>query len=517
MAYYMQKFNDAGTLGYEPVLDVTQDDLLNTNLARATRTSNFEWQNLPELAGNTLYMAAKMGLALYGQFPKMNNWIAASAALDVGYEKGLRGDALESYALGLKDRMAVSGGRANKPMIFANVQGKIARPAVGMASLLTTYGLGMTTMMATTARDAIMKTPGLTKEQQTAAKKAAGNAFVIQMLLSGALGLPLAGALIYVIENTFDVDAEHAIRQFLKFQWLGLDDKLGNTVSDVAMNGWLNALTGADFSSRTGLNSLFGVNGYNGFDPWGVAGPVAATAKDAYTSAHLAAQGQFGKAAQQIAPDGLKNLLSLYNSNQDFGDGRIVDNSNNMIMQPSKAEVAGMALGFSPAESRRRKQEARLIANSNKRYLEVQNRQMDEEAMKVIRGEPDAMKNVVRQAVVQSADNPLFDKRAYVQNVVDRVLDMAMEKDATVGGPVGNQRKIGAIAGNFNSPRTSDFQRLVARDALYKQVGYVFDLQPASQQEMLHARLADEIVTQRGYTRQQAREIATKILTPGSK
>lgn len=514
VAFGLQKMNDEGRLGYEPVLDITQSDLLNANMARAQRDSEFKWLDLPDLAGNMLYLGSKAGLAAYGQFPKMNNWLASAAALHTGYQKGLRGDELQSYAIGLKDTMAVTGGRANKPMLFTALgANKIARPAVAMMSMMSTYTLGMTTMMATTAHDAILKTPGLTPQQRIASAKAFGNAFGMQMALAGALGLPLVAAAIAVIEKIFGVDVEVELRRGVKkgAMFLGADRQLGNTISDMGMNGVLSALTGADFASRTGMQSLFGINGYDGFDPWGLTGPAGSAMKDVFTAATLATQGQYGKAAEQVAPNGLKNIASMYNSYRMYGDPRIMDAGNNMLLNPTKSQMMWMALGFKPQKLQQRKQEIRLKANSDARFQLAQGRELDSMAQTIVRQEPGALQLVVRHALSQRAQNPLFDYKGEVESVINRAVDMMSTVDPlSRPTPDGNMEKDMQIGHLFNQKRQSVEARLLAVSALKAQTG--LDFEPPTQNDLLRAKLSDVLIQTKGYPRQEAVQQAAAII-----
>jgi len=81
---------------------------------------------------------------------------------------------------------------------------------------------------------------------------------------------------------------------------------------------------------------------------------------------------------------------------------------------------------------------------------------------------------------------------------------MEIEKSNTRSGAVGNAANRAQIGGNFGGIGTSEVQRLMLRDQLTAQMGFPFGLQRATQQEMLKARIVDQLIQSRGITRSEA-------------
>jgi hypothetical protein len=503
IAHYLRRMNDEARLGHEPILDVGGEDLLYTNLARATKQNDFQWVDTPKLIGNGLYQASRNALRLYGVMPRMNNWLASTQALSVGYDKGLRGNELFTYATGLKDAMVVSGGRANRPTLYAMANGKLVRPAVGMATMLSNYSLGMITIMGGAMKDAMAGASGLRPEQRIAAGKAAANALVVQLSMSGALGLPLAGAAIYFIEQLFGVNAEKKMREVAK---LGFGEDFGNMVSDVAMNGWVNRTTGLDVAGRAGINSLFGINGYNGFDPSAIFGPSVSVAKDLWQASQDASQGDGLKAATRIAPKGVRGLVDTVRSYKEYGDLRFMDSSNNLLYKAGPAEALGYAMGFQPAGSKRAKQEGRLVTTSEHFYSQKNNREMDMLAEGLLKGD----KRSIAQMALNRADDPTFNPKEFIANVVERAVDMEVEKDPTAHGARGNVKSRREI-GQLGPAQVQEVQRTSRKAELLAQLGNPLGLQ-VTQKDLLRAMVVDELRSKKPMTRQEALIVAEKLL-----
>ena len=509
VAFYLRRMNDEARLGHEALMDLDGEDLLNTNLARASRQNNFNWYRPDQVAGNLMYQASKNMLRWYSVFPRFNNWAAANTALRVGYDKGLRGNELYTYATSLKDTMTIAGGRANKPSVFAvpgtGPAATIGRSAVAMASMLSNYALGSTTLMAMNIKDATMGAPGLNPKQRIAAGKAATNALLVQLSLAGALGLPMAGALTYLVEQLTGSDTEKAMREFAR---LGQDDELGEMYSDMAMNGWVNRASGMDLASKAGVNSFFGINGYNGFDPVSMFGPAGTVVKDMWSAAELAVDGNGWEALAKFVPRGLRGVAENVASRAEYGDLRVMDNNKNLLHMPSAAQALGMALGFQPAKVKEAKQKARLVHGSEQRFAKKDGNERDQLALGLLSGDAQSLAEVIGSRMGDTG----FDAKSYVRNIVERAADMQVEKDPTNTGSRGNMKARGEINSLMPGAQGQEQQRLQLKAQLFAQLGNPMGLQ-TTQKDLLRAMVVDELRAQdTRMTRQEALVIAEKML-----
>lgn len=508
VAFQLRRMNDEARLGHEALMDLNGEDLLQTNLARASRNNNFTWLDAGKFVANTPYQMSKNLLRMYSVMPRFNNWAAANMALRVGYDKGYRGQELYTYAIGLKDSMTISGGRANKPTAFA-VEGtgkaaNIARPAVGMLSMLSNYALGTTTLMLGSMKDATMGAAGLNPSQRVAAGKAAVNALAVQWSLAGVLGLPMAGALTWLIEELTGANAEKGMREFAKPD--AMDDEFGNLLSDVAMNGWINRSSGLDFASKSGINSMFGVNGYNGFEPTAVFGPTGSLVKDMVEATGNLKDGQVLQALTKLVPKGVRGLVDTARSYAEYGDLRFMDKGNNLIYKAGAAETVGYALGLQPAGVKRAKQETRLTANAERRFSEKDARGKDQLARQLLAGD----RNAVLQAAQSQVNQPGFDAKDFIGSVIDRAVDMQVVKDSSATGAKGNvetRRELMRLADG----QPQEVLRVQTKAQLLQSLGNPLGLQ-TTQKDLLRAMVVDEIRRQKRVTRQEAVGIAEKLL-----
>jgi flagellar biosynthesis/type III secretory pathway chaperone len=395
---------------------------------------------------------------------------------------------------------------------------------VSQVSLLTTYTLGMGTIMGTAIKRAAVGAKNLSDKQRVNYAKSAGNALMIQFMMAGALGIPGAMIAVWLAEkilNPYGIDVEVSIRHWVKnaAHYLGADKELGNTISDQAMNGWLNSVTGADFASRTGFSSIFGINGYNGFDPWGVLGPTASTIKDGFTAANLAMNDDWTKAATTIAPDAFRGSLQMLDSNRDFGDTRLVNANNDLLAHLTFAEKAKLAMGFTPSRIRTQKQMDRLNSNSNLRFEKQHAAQVTSDAQDLIAGKPEAMVTVIKHAREANAANPNITIKSQVEDVIDRTVTMATRVDPrTSSGPLGNEAARERVGSLMNTPPPSEVARFKKKAMLTimanqtgLSMGVKLDLAEPTTKDLQRAQLVDKFMSQ-GRTRTEALGFANELI-----
>jgi hypothetical protein len=316
--------------------------------------------------------------------------------------------------------------------------------------------------------------------------------------------MPFAAAAVWLLEELTKTDAEKALREFAT---LGADDELGGLLSDVAMNGWINRTSGADLASKAGLNSFFGVNGYNGFDPVSMFGPGGTVMKDMVSAADAVRDGNGWDALAKFLPRGLRGAAELVSSVDKYGDLRFMDRSNNLIHKASAGEALKYALGFQPAKVKLAKQKARLVAGSERRFGERDSHERDQLAMSVLRGDA----NSLMQVVAQRNGEPMFDAREYIRSVVDRAADMQVERDPTDKGSRGNIKARADVSALMPS-EPKEQQRLQLKAQLFAQLGNPMGLQ-TTQKDLLRAMVVDELRSQdRKMTRQEALVISEKLL-----
>ena len=143
-----------------------------------------------------------------------------------------------------------TGGPAARPVgMFAN-SGKFFG-AVGAMYSLQSYTFTAIANMARLATQSIDKA-GLTASERTAARKAFGSMLAGQVAMGGVMGLPVAGALVALIEQAFGVSTNSSLEAGAdKMASMFSDDQdTQEFLSDIAMRGAASRMFGADVSSR---------------------------------------------------------------------------------------------------------------------------------------------------------------------------------------------------------------------------------------------------------------------------
>ena len=500
-AYYyrrwLQESPDAGSHLEDNTISPDQSAILTA------RNRNGNYQDLPTstLARNGLYQLAQKGLKAYSMFSQFNNKAAFLAALEHVQGQGQSGEAAYQSARQLVYGSMFGGGRANSANYIAKLSmSPYMRPIVAIQSTLSTYSLGMTSLLGSLAHDAILGDKTLNPMQRRQAQKAFGVAFATQMSLAGALGLPFAAAGLAVIEKLTGIQANSAVRQGLA-SLAGDDEELGGLFADVALNGAANQLFGVDVGGRTGLSSILGTSAYSGFTFKDLLGPAPSVLENMANATLSLAQGQVAKGATELLPQSFKHAAQLLDSQRKFGKPQIMDKSNNLIMEPSNMESIMYAMGLNPAKLRNYRSEQKLMQTADDVGARLHDRDLDEIAVRVLQGDA---RSAVEYVTAQRASNPALDPHALLASIADRVVAMQQPKDLLVGGNQASWNDRAAIASTYPQvDRQSELQKLIAREQTLAQMGYPMGLKPAGTEAYTQAAMLDQMIGQ-GTPRGQA-------------
>jgi len=507
--HYLQRMNDEGRLARAPIVDTLEKDTEKLNLEKAARVGNYEPTKLSDLAISPFYNVSKALLRAHSWLPSFNQKISAHAALSYAYDSGLRGEALYSRANDLLDSMTAASGKGNKPVGYAYVTGQgspgseFRRSAVSFATMMQTYGLSQTFGLAHMLKDSVGATPGLSSEQRIAATKAAGYGLLTNTALAGTLGLTGVAYMFAAINKVFHKDPEAAVREGLQSfynKFIHDDGTNGHLFADTAMNGLANRLTGLDFAGRSGVSSLFGIGAGGETSMMDMFGPTAGLIDNLVQGVSDVEAGKPWLGAREIAPRALKPLVEMYGNYKQFGDLRIGDQNNNLLMKPNAAQAIGYAMGFAPAGVRSQRQESRLMSTAQDNYTISRDAQITNYARAMLSGNGGG----VMQEAYARQFTPGFNPKDFIDQVTDRALDLQTQKDPMTHGSVLNAQSQDAIGSTFDNPKVSEMQRLQMKQKLQMQLGMPFGTQPASSQDYLKAMLVDQLRQQRGMGRGEA-------------
>lgn len=462
----------------------------------AARNRNGNAQDLPlsTLARNGLYQLSQKSLKAYGAVAQFNNKASFLAAFEHAQEQGLSGDAAFQSARQLVYGTMFGGGRANSANYVAKLSmSPYMRPIVALQSTLSTYSLGMTSLLGSLAHDAILGDKTLNPLQRKQAQKAFGVAFSTQLALAGGLGMPFAAAGLAIVEKLFGVQANAAVRQGLA-SLAGDDEELGGLFADVALNGAANQL-GFDVGGRTGLSSVLGTSAYSGFSFKDLLGPAPSVMENMANATLSLAQGEVAKGITSLLPQSFKRTAELIDTNNRFGQPQIMDKGNNLIMEPSNMQAVMYAMGLQPSKLKLYKQEQQLMRTADDAAQGLRDREFDSLAEGLLRGDTASVMNYLQQ---QRLNNPAVDPRSMLHSIADRAVSMQQPKDLLAGGNPQSWQDRAKIASTFpgSRPAQSELQRLLAREQILGQMGHPFGSKPAGAEEYSHAAMLDQMTAQ---------------------
>lgn len=233
----------------------------------------------------------------------------------------------------------------NRPRVL---QGDTAK----VMFLFRQYSLNMTYRLARDFNDSLRgATPAVKHEARTRFAGILGQTF----LFAGASGLPLFWLVKLVCNSLFGdddepFDTEGAMRA-------GLAQALGPRWSQAITDGPVSAISGADISSRVGLNNLWmrepppGTEGVDlgMFYLKEVAGPLPAMGVAAFEAAALDTQGYGDRAAEKLAPKALSDAFKMLR----YAREGVTSKRGDELVSPeeiSTYELFLQGLGFVPSD-----------------------------------------------------------------------------------------------------------------------------------------------------------------------
>lgn len=462
-----------------------------------------------DVAKNKVVAAARIWMKPYNLTTTATTMTAFLSAAKLGKKQGLKGQDLYAYAIRAKNNSMFAGGKAAKPLLY----GKSGRYAgvTGVAMTLSHFGLGMVTMMAEYINRGYIdpmrsfsgvkpKYGDMTKAERAAARKAGAIMLGTQVALSGAIGLPFAGAALTILDNMFeDIDIEGEVRRALA-SLAGDDTETGGLIQSVAMNGVANHILGIDLGGRTGLNSIVGFSDYEGFNIANLAGPGVAVVQNFVDTIKQGIKGQPVAALQSFAPQGLKNVLNFADTYYKYGDFRFVDNSDNVVMFPNEVETFLSAIGFRPLRLQQSRTAQNLAYASSQAALKRRDREYTGLARQLVNGNPyDVLNELQGQALI----NPAFDGKEALNMILDRAYNMVAPKDVlqrTSTAGAARTREIANLFGD-NLNRRSEVERLRFNDQILRTLGYPFGMSPPTPRQYERAQVIDNIRRRTGLSR----------------
>jgi len=423
------------------IIDMGQSAELSSEsdlLEASRRSMTVGTGKIPELMENGLYHLMGWARNSYGFSEQINQRAAGIAGYDFarGHLKMSHEAALNWTADFVKETN-FGGGTYNRPEAMNGLGRGFG--IGGIVYSMNGYMFNTMAMYARYIKDSIQAYKG-GKGLNTNETKALATMVAAQGLMGGAMGLPLVGATVALIEQLFpNVDAKKTLRE--AFTTLGgNDEEMGHFFADLGMAGVFNATTNFDVGSRFQLSTLLGVDPYKGFQWSNLAGPIGGIFDNFMKAAQAGAQGQVVNAAEKILPNGIRPLFRMMSE-----EGGFRDPQGKLIIQPTTGEQIGAAIGFRPKRLSQAYEKADLI----KRAEAIESRQKQgvysDLADKLLNGDVVGVRTgLIQMAQEALSSGGLFDPRAGLEEVVKLAQARKQPVDMTRAAN-SNVREIGGI------------------------------------------------------------------------
>lgn len=510
VAYYYKRANDEGAFQYGPIYSSTlsRDHQLLTQQAFGLGTTTPKTRD--QLVTDPIYWAAQKTMWLYSHMSAYNNRVGMLAALDMLYDRGLRGNDLYTAASTFKNLSVFGGGKANSIGFTNKLSNPTSRSAFSLIETLQRYSFGSLTMFKDFAADAMGRT-GLSKAERAKATQAFATAMTGSFFLAGALGIPglaIASAVVTQLSGG-KVDPRQKMREMVKAlaNGLGADDPMAVTIANVAQNGVVSNALGVDVSNRMSTNSVLGFNAYDGFNTSELFGVGSSIIEGMVEGTKSVAKGDMVKAGTSIVPPSWRPYVDLAASKAQYGDFALRDQSKRMVMPLTGGEAAAYALGLRPTRYRYIRDEQRALQNAQQANASQRDQRLDELAQELLRGNNAAVMQHIQQL---RASDPTVQPQPVVGSVIDRAVDMQRPIDLLARTQQGGDERAREIAASFGNvaPRQSEVQDLMTKTRLNAQTGFMGG-QPPMSQDFQRAAMVDALVKQRGMTRAEALRMVT--------
>lgn len=418
-----------------------------------------------QLVTKPLYMYGHLMRGIYLNATSYNSRTAFLAGYIFKKKAGASNTEAYDFATRVTRSTMFGGGSAARPIgLFAN-KGNMTG-VVGALYTLRHYGFSMMSTVYRLAKEGFSKDVNLPEADRANAKKALGQMVATQLFMSGAMGLPMVGGVVGILQQMFpNWNLKATIREGLD-SVAGDDEKMGRLLSDTALKGVLSAMSPFDVSQRLGLGDMFGLDPNKGLTASAIFGATGSFFERMVTGVQETAEGQPLEAARQFLPNSMGTMLKLFND-----DMKMRDKFGNLIYEPDQVEVLGAAIGFRPkrlADYRDEQAMMKVADEASQRQMREFHDQLSEVLMK---GQPE----LVRQALLQrQLVDETYDSRAGLRAVVEAAQRKMYPTSLSSSGAKSAVSAKEQIAGTFDQGARSvppESQLLQQRKMMERQVG----------------------------------------------
>ena len=379
-----------------------------------------------------------------------------------GVKRVLGEDEARTYAAETALATEYGGGKVARPVgLFARAGDYTG--VLGAMYALSNFTVSSIAMMARLGLDAIGHS-GLGAAERSAAKKAFGDMMFVQTAMAGALGLPMVGAGMTIMDELFGLETRKGTREMFA-RVFGEDRETAHVVADAALKGVPSAMFGIDLSSRLGLGSFAGFSPYSGFSASDMVGPTGAVLRNAVLATQNIAQGDVGRGVTSMLPTAYRNLVQL-----GMNDWKYRAKSGEVMLEPTTKEAALAVLGFTPKRLADVRDTRQLIAAGE----EAQRRRDDAFYRRLAERFVAGDSNYVRDALYERQQKEsTYNAVAGAKRLARAVEAYLLPLDVARSGQLATaaSRKSLAQLGGVQTGQVSEIQRLRVRGAVESALG----------------------------------------------
>lgn len=503
LALYYKRQNDEGGFQYGPIYSAAHSRDHELLVQQAFGLGTTTDKSARELVSDKLYWASQMSMSLYSFFSGNNSRIAFAGALDLLYDKGLRGQQLFQAAAAYQNLFVHGGGKPNSIGYVAQLSNPRTRSFWGLTDTLQRYAFGSTTMLKDWF-DEVAGRMDVPKAEQRKAAQAMSTALFWQVMLGGAMGITGMGIMAALVQKFTGFDAKQKMRElwFELSKRLGADDALAATLANYAQNGAVSNALGIDVSNRLSTNNIVGFNAYDGFNSNEMMGVVSGTVGDLIDATKFVGQGKYVQAGKSLLPPSMRPYLDLAESQYKFGDFALRDQAQRMQTPLTGSEATAYALGLRPQRYRHLKDQLAANLHANTAYNDARDQKLDSVARDLESGNVQSTLELVQQL---RKDNPTLNPQSTVRGVIDRAVEAGRPVDPLASGPAGTEAERVRIAQTFGNvqPRQSELQDAIKREQLNARTGYMGG-KPQTPEDFDRALEVDALVQSTGMPRSEA-------------
>lgn len=489
-------------LGAWQELEMLETEVALTNMRRIVEGG--AWKDPMQLVKTPVMWYDKTVRGMYRAATAANDRIAFIAGYIEAKKKGLSNADAFSAGQRLKEATMFSGGDAARPMgLFSNL-GQ-TRGVVGALYSLRHYSLSMLGMYYMYMKESIGKDRFIPPEQKANARKAMAYMVGMQMVAAGALGLPLAGSAVAILEQIDpELELKKGIREAFK-SVMGDDEEWGGFFADAAIKGLVSAATPIDVSARFGLGDMFGLDPNQGFTAGSVFGASGSMAERMVRGTQDVFRGETTEAFREYLPNAIGNLVKLI-----ADDRKLRDRQGNLIYEPDQAELIATAVGFKPKKLSYYREQQAMVRRTDEISKNELVKFHQSLADLLLKQQP----QLVREALMKRAmTDETYDPRVGLDAVVNAAQQRIYPINLMKGGISAAARGREQIAQLYpERPAPKEIQLLAERKQMEQTVG-IPGAGRISPTELRRAQYVDYLMqVYPQWTLQHARMVAARLM-----